>query len=105
MEQDFQTPEDVTEFESQMSKNAKTLSPKDKKKLEKAVKEKKSFTTFTMAERYFNAWKCTYNKLPEWRKNEFDIQIRSGTLSDKEWDNDFVRQVVALAEHDDPQAI
>ena len=106
MEQDFKTPEDVTEFESSMAKNAKVLPLKDKKKLKKAVADKKldKVAGLTMADRYERSWKSVYSKLPGWGKNEFDIQIQSGTLSDKEWDNDFVRQVVALAESDDPQA-
>lgn len=106
MEQDFKTPEDVTEFQSKMSKEA--FSAKDKAKLEKAVKEGKTkkigSVPISMAERYVMAWRNVYAKLPKWRKNEFDNQLKSGRLSDKEWDNDFVRQVVALAESDDPQA-
>lgn len=107
MEQDFKTPDDVTEFESQMAKDAaKTIPPKDKEKLEKAIKEKKTVTVpLTMKERYERAWNKVYSKLPEWRKKEVDNQLKSGTLSNRDWDNDFVRQVTALAESDDPQAV
>jgi uncharacterized protein (DUF1697 family) len=102
MEHDFKTPDDVTEFESQMAKNAKSLHPNDKKKLEKAVKEKKQFTAaLSMAIRYENAWKSVYSKLPKWRQNEIDNQLKSGRLSNKDWDTDFVQQVVVLAESDD----
>lgn len=106
MEQDFKTPDDVTEFESSMAKNAKVLPLKDKVKLDKAVANKKlgKVSGLTMADQYERSWKSVYSKLPKWRQNEIDNQLKSGRLSDKEWDNDFVRQVVALAESDDPQA-
>lgn len=106
MEHDFKTPDDVTEFESSMARNAKVLPPKDKVKLDKAASDKKleKVAGLTMAGKYERAWKSLYSKLPGWRKNEFDNQLKTGRLSDKEWDNDFVRQVVALAESDDPQA-
>lgn len=106
MEHDFKTPDDVTEFQSKMAKEAlKAISPKDKAKLEKAVKEKKKTTVdLSMADRYANAWKRLYSNLPKWRQNEIDNQLKTGTLSDKDWDNDFVRQVAAIAESDDPQA-
>jgi hypothetical protein len=105
MEHDFKTPDDVTEFESKMAKEAvKAIPQKDKAKLEKAVKSKKT-STLSMADQYVNAWKSVYSKLPNWRKKELDKQLECGRLSDKEWDNDFVRQVIALAESDDPQAI
>lgn len=106
MEHDFKTPEDVTEFQSKMAKEA--FSAKDKAKLEKAVKEGKTkkvgFIPISMAEQYVMAWKNVYAKLPKWRQNELDNQLKTGRLSDKDWDTDFVRQVVALAESDDPQA-
>lgn len=106
MEQDFNTPDDVTEFESKMAKEAsKSISTKDKAKLEKAVKEKKNPTVnISLSDRYANAWNRLYSKLPKWRQNEIDNQLKTGTLSDKDWDTDFVRQVAALAESDDPQA-
>lgn len=106
MEHDFKTPDDVTEFESKMAKEAlKAISPKDKAKLEKAVKEKKKTTVdLSMADRYANAWKRLYNKLPKWRQNEIDIQLKCGRLSDKDWDTDFVRRVADLAESDDLQS-
>ena len=106
MEHDFKTPDDVTEFQSKMAKEAlKTISSKDKAKLEKAVKEKKKTTVdLSMVDRYANAWKRLYSKLPKWRQNEIDIQLKCGRLSDKDWDTDFVRQVADLAESDDPQS-
>lgn len=106
MEHDFTTPDDVTEFESKMSKEAgKAIPQKDKAKLDKAVEDKGKVGRLSMGERYVNAWKSVYIKLPTWRKKELDKQLESGKLSNKEWDNDFVRQVIALAESDDPQAI
>ena len=107
MEHDFKTPDDVTEFESKMAKEAvKAIPPKDKAKLEKSVKEKKNSTVnLSMAVRYENAWKRLYSKLPKWRQNEIDNQLKTGRLSNKDWDNDFVRQVTALAESDVPQAV
>jgi len=107
MEHDFKTPDDVTEFQSKMAKEAlKAIPPKDKAKLEKAVKEKKKTTVdLSMVDRYANAWKRVYSKLPTWRQKEIDNQLKTGKLSNKQWDIDFVRQVIALAEIDDPQAI
>lgn len=99
MEHNFKTPEDVTKFESQMAKNAKYIRSKDKKKLEKAAKTIKPF--ISVADRYKTAWERVYCRLPKWRQNEIDIQMKSGKLSDNEWDNDFVRQVTALVESDD----
>lgn len=106
MEHDFKTPDDVTEFESKIAKEAANSIPtKDKAKLEKAVKEKKKTTIdFSMVDRYANAWKRLYSKLPKWRQNEIDNQLKTGKLGNKDWDTDFVRQVAALAESDDPQA-
>lgn len=100
MEQDFNTPDDVTEFESKMAKEAsKSISTKDKAKLEKAVKEKKKITVdLSMADKYINAWKQIYAKLPKWRQNEIDNQLKTGKLSDKEWDTDFVQQIIIEAE-------
>jgi hypothetical protein len=106
MEHDFKTPEDVTEFESQISKQAAKLPEKDRKKLEKAVKEKKNVTVhLPMKERYERAWKQVYNGLPNWRQKEIDNQMKSGILSDKDWDEDFVQQVTAIAESDELQAV
>jgi desulfoferrodoxin (superoxide reductase-like protein) len=112
MEHDFKTPDDVTEFESKMAKEAskiKVIPAIDKAKLEKAIKEGKTkkigFVPITMAERYAISWKNVYAKLTEWRQKEIDNQLKSGKLSDKDWDTDFVQQVIALAESDDPQAI
>lgn len=103
MEHDFKTPDDVTEFESKMAKEAaKAIPVRDKVKLEKAVTEhKKSIVKIPMAEKYAAAWKGLYEKLPVWRKKEIDNQLKTGTLSDKDWDNDFVQQITALAESDD----
>lgn len=100
MEHDFKTPDDVTEFESKMAKEAaKVIPSKDKAKLEKAVKEKKNSTVnLSMAVRYENAWKRLYSKLPKWRQNEIDSQLKTGTLSDKDWDTDFVQQIIVEAE-------
>lgn len=106
MEHNFKTPDDVTEFESQMAKNAKVLPTKDKAKLDKAIADKKleKVAGLSMADRYERAWKRLYSKLPKWRQNEIDIQLKCGKLSDKDWDTDFVRRVADLAESDDPQS-
>lgn len=55
--------------------------------------------------RYKSAWKKVYGNLPIWRQKEIDNQLKTGSLTNKDWDTDFVRQVIALAESDDPQAI
>lgn len=106
MEHDFKTPDDVTEFQSKMAKEAaKVIPPKDNDVLEKLVKKNKtSAVNPSMADKYANAWKRLYNRLPKWRQNEIDIQLKSGKLSDKDWDTDFVRQVADLAELDDLQS-
>lgn len=103
MEPNFKIPNEVTEFESKMAKEAvKTISQNDKKPDESA---KDKGGRLSMEDQYANAWKIVYNKLPKWRQNELDNQLKSGKLSDKDWDTDFVQQVIALAESDDPQAI
>jgi 6-pyruvoyl-tetrahydropterin synthase len=104
MEQDFKTPEDVTEFESKMAKSAKILPKKDEDKLDKAVKEKNGSPPST-ENIYKRAWKIVYDRLPKWRQNEIDNQLKTGRLSDKDWDNDFVRQITDVAESDNPQSV
>jgi hypothetical protein len=106
MEHEFKTPEDVTNFQSQMAKTASKLSQKDQKKLSKAVADKKmKLEGLSFSERYKLAWKSVYSKLPKWRQEEIDNQLKTGRLSDKEWDKDFVQRVTALAESDDLQAV
>jgi hypothetical protein len=106
MEHDFKTPEDVTDFQSQMAKTASKLSQKEQKKLSKAVADKKmKSVSLSFSDRYKLAWKSVYSKLPKWRQEEIDNQLKTGTLSDKEWDKDFVQRVTALAESDDLQAV
>lgn len=107
MNNNFKTPDDVTEFESSIARSAKSIPLKDKIKLDKAVADKKLEETsrLSMSDRYEKAWESIYNKLPSWRKNEIDKQLKTGTLSNKHWDKDFVQQVTALAELDDPKTV
>jgi hypothetical protein len=99
MEHDFKTPEDVTDFQSQMAKTASKLSQKDQKKLSKAVADKKmKLEGLSFSERYKLAWKSVYSKLPKWRQEEIDNQLKTGKLSDKEWDKDFVQHIIVEAE-------
>lgn len=108
--QNFKSPEDVTEFESLMAKASK-LPKKDAEKLKKAMaKAAKSLKKLEslnpivetpMAELYKKAWDVVYKKQQTWRQKEIDTTLKSGRLSDKEWDDDFVREVISLAESDD----
>lgn len=68
------------------------------------IKTTKS-ATLTIADRYKKAWEIVYKELPEWRQKEIDNQMKSGKLSDKQWDTDFVQQVTALADSDAPLAV
>lgn len=109
----FKTPEDVTEFESLMAKASKgqKLPKKDAEKLKKAldkltkelkkIEDIKPVVETTMAELYKKAWDVVYKKQQGWRQKEIDTSLKSGRLSDREWDDDFVREVISLAESDD----
>jgi hypothetical protein len=55
-----------------------------------------------MGERYKRAWTKTYDKQQEWRRKEIDNSQKNGTFGVKDWDDDFVQQVVSLAESNDP---
>ncbi len=71
------------------------------------VTEKKvvvSSATMTMAERYKAAWKIIYQKQELWRQKEIDNSQKNGTFGNRDWDTDFVQQVAALAESDNPLA-
>jgi hypothetical protein len=98
---DFSSPEDVDEFQSKIDKVTKknpnkTVKTEDKKKPEKKPVE------LSMSERYKKSWEIVYKKQPEWRRKEIDIQLKSGKLSDKECDKDFIQQVASLAEDGTP---
>ena len=109
----FNSPEDVTEFESKMSKLSKTKSipKKDAEKIKKALdKLSKSVNKLTdiapviektSANLYRNAWGVVYGKLDRWRQKEIDTTLKSGKLSDRDWDDDFVKRVIELAESND----
>ncbi len=58
--------------------------------------------TVNMAARYRNAFNKIYLNQESWRRKEIDKQLESGSLSDRDWDTDFVQQVTSLAESDDP---
>lgn len=108
----FGSPDDVENFE----KETKKISKKDQEKLNSAKNRlKKSIDNLpkdvskvapeiplSTQERYKRAWKKTYNGLQAWRQKEIDTQLKTGKLSDKDWDNEFSQQVISLAESDDP---
>ena len=112
-------PTDPPKFESMASKQAKKFKFEKKFKLKKLKSElfdklqnqngepgvmylEKTQPITDMATRYKLAWKKTYGKQQGWRQKEIDTTLKSGRLSDRDWDNDFVQQVVSLAESDDP---
>jgi hypothetical protein len=111
--QNFKSPEDVSEFESLMDKasKGKKLHKKDAEKLKKVMDKLagdlrkletlKSVVETPMAELYKKAWSVVYKKQQTWRQKEIDTTLKSGRLSDREWDDDFVRAVIYLAESDD----
>lgn len=69
------------------------------------VKTEAKSVVLTMADRYRKAWDIVYNNQQQWRKKEIDVSKSNGTFGTTRWDDDFVRQVTALAEKDDPLAV
>ncbi len=104
----FGSPDDVEAFE----KKQKKISKKDQNKLNTASKRLKGVLNDTSKvvveiplstqERYKRAWAKAYSLQLDWRQKEIDTQLKTGKLSDKDWDNDFAQQVISLAESDDP---
>lgn len=91
------------EAESLMAKAAKKEKslpqpPNVPKPESKKPESKKPVSGLSMADKYSAAWVATYLKKPKWRQKEIDTTLKSGKLSDESWDNDFVQEVIRLAE-------
>jgi hypothetical protein len=50
------------------------------------------------ADRYRKSWNRVYSDCSEWRRNEIDNDLKDGILEDNRWNDDFIQQVIALAE-------
>jgi hypothetical protein len=79
-------------------KKAKKISKKDEEKLAKAISEKPVVVPLTMAQRYKKAQEIVFKQQSAFRQKEIDNQLKSGKLSDKDWDDEFAKAIVALAE-------
>jgi hypothetical protein len=55
-----------------------------------------------MVNRYKQAWVAVREKMPEWRKNEFDKSLKDGTFGVSRWDTEFSQAVIELAESESP---
>jgi hypothetical protein len=107
-------PNRIDKLESATSKNAKELeklndemigrlSKENKPKLK--VEREKKVTILSIkqiADRYRKAWNICHKNLPNWKKTVFEASIRDKTFGNHRWDDEFAKQVISLAESDDP---
>jgi hypothetical protein len=96
---DLPKSESMEKIKSSIDKLASKIE-KSKPAPKKISPAKQEVITLSMGERYKRAWTKTYDKQQEWRKKEIDNSKKDGTFGIKDWDDDFVKQVVELAESD-----
>jgi hypothetical protein len=54
--------------------------------------------TKTNPDQYKSAWNQLYKNSQLWRQHEIDRAVADKTFGDKDWDKDFIAQIISLAE-------
>lgn len=90
-------PESLLAKQAGKMKSVKSPSPLSSTTEKKNEKNKPP----SMAEKYSDAFMKVYLSKQEWRRKEIDRSLKSGKLSDERWDDDFVKEVIQLAEAND----
>jgi hypothetical protein len=62
------------------------------------VKPKSLTSSKTNPDQYKQAWNQLYKNSQPWRQHEIDRAVADKTFGDKDWDKDFIAQIISLAE-------